>query len=101
MIGHAISVRPTRLGHGLAGTEAIRDLIIEHNEFQDCGGAALFIGDASNVAVSNNRIHAAPDAERRRKAPRDPGRTQFPYSPHLCRRGRNRSLRHRSGYAIR
>ena len=77
MIGHAISVRPTRLGHGLAGTEAIRDLIIEHNEFQDCGGAALFIGDASNVAVSNNRIHAAPDAERRRKAPRDPGRTQF------------------------
>jgi hypothetical protein len=29
------------------------------------------------------------------------GASQLRHSPHLCRRGRNRSLRHRSGYAIR
>ena len=67
--GAALSVRPTRLGHGLAEAESIRNVIIEHNEFQDRGGTALFIGGARNVAVSNNRIHAAPDAELRRKGP--------------------------------
>jgi hypothetical protein len=67
--GAALSVRPTRLGHGLAEAESIRDVTIEHNEFQDRGGTALFIGGASNVAVSHNRIHAAPDADLRRKGP--------------------------------
>ena len=62
-------MRPTRLGHGLAEAEAIRDVIIENNEFEDRAGTALFIGGASNVSVSNNRIHAAPDAELRRKGP--------------------------------
>jgi hypothetical protein len=67
--GAALSVRPARLGHGLAEAEAIRDVIIEHNEFQDRAGTALFIGGAHSVAVSNNRIHAAPSAELRRKGP--------------------------------
>jgi hypothetical protein len=67
--GAALSVRPTRLGHGLAEAEAIRDVIIENNDFEDRAGTALFIGGASNVSVSTNRIHAAPDAELRRKGP--------------------------------
>ena len=32
--GAALSVRTTRLGHGLADAEAIRDVVIENNEFQ-------------------------------------------------------------------
>ena len=67
--GAALSVRPARLGHGLAEAEAIRDVIIENNEFEDRAGTALFVGGASNVSVSNNRIHAAPDAELRRNGP--------------------------------
>jgi nitrous oxidase accessory protein NosD len=62
-------VRATRLGHGLAEAEAIRDVIIEDNDFEDRAGTALFIGGASNVAASHNRIQAAPSAERRRKGP--------------------------------
>ena len=67
--GAALSVRPTRLGHGLAEAESIRDVIIENNDFEDRAGTALFIGGASNVGVSNNRIQAAPNAELRRKGP--------------------------------
>jgi len=67
--GAALSVRLTRLGHGLAEAEAIRDVIIEDNDFEDRAGTALFIGGASNVGVSRNRIHAAPDAELQRKGP--------------------------------
>lgn len=67
--GAALSVRATRLGHGLAEAEAIRDVIIEDNDFEDRAGTAVFIGGASNVAASHNRIQAAPSAERRRKGP--------------------------------
>lgn len=67
--GAALSLRPTRLGHGLVEAEAIRDVIIADNEFQDRAGTALFLGGASNVTVSNNRVSAAPGAELRRKGP--------------------------------
>jgi hypothetical protein len=67
--GAALSVRPARLGHGLAEAEVIRDIIIEDNEFQDRAGTALFIGDASHVSVSNNRVSAALNAELRRAGP--------------------------------
>jgi len=67
--GAALSVRATRLGHRLAEVEAIGDVIIENNEFQDRAGTAVFIGGASDVSVHNNRIRAALDAGLRRKGP--------------------------------
>ncbi len=67
--GAALSVRAARLGHGLADAEAIRDVVIDDNEFQDRAGTALFVGGATNVSVSNNRIRAAADAPRRRPGP--------------------------------
>jgi hypothetical protein len=67
--GAALSVRAVRLGHGLADAEAIRDVVIENNEFQDRAGAALFVGGATKVSFTNNRITASPDAPRRRKGP--------------------------------
>jgi nitrous oxidase accessory protein NosD len=60
-------VRPARLGHGLAEAEAIRDVVVQNNEFHDRPGTALFIGGASHVSVSRNRISAALAAELRRK----------------------------------
>jgi hypothetical protein len=67
--GAALSVRAVRLGHGLADAEAIRDIVIENNEFQDRAGTALFVGGATNVSFVGNRITASPDASRRRKGP--------------------------------
>jgi hypothetical protein len=67
--GAALSVRPSRLGHGLAEAEAIRDVVVENNEFHNRPGTALFIGGASHVSVSHNRISAALAAELRRKGP--------------------------------
>ena len=67
--GAALVVRATRLGHGLAEAEAIRDVIIAGNEFQDRAGTALFVGGARNVTVRNNRITATLDAGLRRKGP--------------------------------
>ena len=64
--GAALAVRATRLGHGLAEAEAIRDVRIESNEFTDRAGAALFVGGARNVTVNHNRIQAAVGAELRR-----------------------------------
>jgi hypothetical protein len=67
--GAALSVRAVRLEHGLADAEAIRDIVIENNEFQDRAGAALFVGGATGVSIVNNRITASPDASRQRKGP--------------------------------
>jgi len=64
--GAALSVRTTRLGHGLAEHEAILDVTIENNEFTDHAGAAVFVGGAKNVTVKDNRIQAAVRAELRR-----------------------------------
>jgi hypothetical protein len=67
--GAALSVRATRIGHGLADAEAICNVIIENNEFQDRAGSALFIGGARQVDVRHNRIQAASNAELRRDGP--------------------------------
>jgi hypothetical protein len=67
--GAALSVRATRIGHGLADAEAISNVIIEDNEFQDRAGSALFIGGAHHVDVRNNRIQATSNAELRRDGP--------------------------------
>ena len=67
--GAALSVRAVRLGHDLADAEAIRDIVIENNEFQDRAGAALFVGGATGMTVRGNRIAASPDASRQRKGP--------------------------------
>jgi hypothetical protein len=67
--GAALSVRAVRLGHDLADAEAIRDIVIEDNEFQDRSGAALFVGGATGVSIVNNRITASPDASRQRRGP--------------------------------
>ncbi|MEK7674523.1 MAG: right-handed parallel beta-helix repeat-containing protein [Verrucomicrobiota bacterium] len=65
--GAALAVRSTRLGHGLAEAEAIRDVVIDNNDFQDQGGAAVFVGGARNVTLRDNRITAASGAELRGK----------------------------------
>jgi hypothetical protein len=65
--GAALTVRATRLGHGLAEVEAIRGVIIEDNEFQDRAGTAVFVGGAKDVKVTGNRIQAIAGAELRRK----------------------------------
>jgi len=65
--GAALAVRAVRLGHGLAEVGAIRDVIIENNEFQDRGGAAVFVGGARGVAIRQNTVKAAVGAELRRK----------------------------------
>jgi hypothetical protein len=67
--GAALSVRPVRLGHGLVEAEAVHEVTIENNEFRDRAGTALFLGGASGVAVSGNRITAAAGAELRRPGP--------------------------------
>jgi nitrous oxidase accessory protein NosD len=53
----------------LAEVEAIHDVIIENNEFQDRAGTVLFLGGASKVVVNNNRMIAAAGAELRRNGP--------------------------------
>ena len=63
--GAALSIRTNRLGHALADAEAIRDVIIEDNAFQDRAGAALFVGGARDVQITKNRITATPDAQPR------------------------------------
>jgi hypothetical protein len=65
--GAALAVRATRLGHGLAEVEAIRDITIEGNEFVDRAGAAVFVGGATRVTIQSNRILATAEAERRRQ----------------------------------
>ncbi|MHB8955472.1 MAG: right-handed parallel beta-helix repeat-containing protein [Pirellulaceae bacterium] len=67
--GAALSIRATRLGHSLAEAEAIRDVILENNTFQDRAGMALFVGGARNVQFTKNRITATPEAELRRNGP--------------------------------
>jgi hypothetical protein len=67
--GAALAVRATRLGHGLAEVESIRDVTIESNEFHDRAGTALFVGGASRVTVRTNRFSATADAELRRTGP--------------------------------
>lgn len=67
--GAALSVRASRIGQGLADAEAISNVIIENNEFQDRAGSALFIGGAHQVEVRHNRIQAASNAELRRDGP--------------------------------
>lgn len=67
--GAALVVRATRLGHGLAEAEAIRDVQILDNEFIDCLGAALFVGGATHVTLTDNRIHASAEADLRRTGP--------------------------------
>jgi hypothetical protein len=67
--GAALSIRASRLGHALADAEAIRDVIIENNVFQDRAGAALFVGGAQGIQVTKNRITATPDAELRTNGP--------------------------------
>jgi hypothetical protein len=64
--GAALAVRATRLGHGLAEAESIRDIVIDGNEFIDRAGAAIFVGGATNVTIRNNRVTASADAEHRR-----------------------------------
>lgn len=59
----ALTVRACRLGHGLAEAGSVRDLIIEDNDFVDNLGAAMFLGGAVNVTVSQNRIRATLQAE--------------------------------------
>jgi len=63
----ALVVRATRLGHGLAEAEAIRDVTIEGNEFTDQAGADLFVGGAKQVMIKGNRIQAAAGVELRRR----------------------------------
>ena len=65
--GAALAVRATRLGHGLAEAEAIREVVIENNDFQDRAGTAVFVGGAKNVTIRENRITAASGAELRRE----------------------------------
>jgi hypothetical protein len=67
--GAALAVRPARLGHGLAETQPVRDLVIENNEFIDRAGTAIFVGGATNVALRDNRITASATAELRRSGP--------------------------------
>ncbi len=67
--GAALAVRPVRLGHGLVDAEAVHGVTIENNEFRDRAGTALFLGGASDIAVTGNRITAAGDAELRRPGP--------------------------------
>ena len=67
--GAALAVRATRLGHGLAEAEAIRNVIVEDNTFVDRAGAAVFVGGASKVTLRGTRITAEPDAELRRRGP--------------------------------
>ena len=67
--GAALVVRATRLGHGLAEAEAIRNVIVEDNTFVDRAGAAVFVGGASKVTLRGNRITAEPDADLRRRGP--------------------------------
>ncbi|MHB1309076.1 MAG: right-handed parallel beta-helix repeat-containing protein [Limisphaerales bacterium] len=67
--GAALVVKATRLGHGVAEAESIRDVVIENNEFQDQAGVALFLGGATAVTIQKNRFTATADVERRRTGP--------------------------------
>jgi hypothetical protein len=68
--GAALSVRATRLGHGLADAEAIRDVVIENNEFQDRAGTAVFVGGATQRVDRQQPHHRiALDAGCRRNGP--------------------------------
>lgn len=64
--GAALTVRATKLGHGLAQEAAIRDVTIEGNEFTDRAGAAVFVGGAKDLTVKGNRIQAAAGTALRR-----------------------------------
>lgn len=65
--GAALMVRATRLGHGPAEAEAIRDVVIENNEFLDRAGTAIFLGGATDVTVRGNRIVASSAARLQRQ----------------------------------
>lgn len=67
--GAALVVRATRLGHGLAETEAIRGVVVEDNGFRDYPGTAVFVGGARGVTVRGNRVVVDPGTERLRKGP--------------------------------
>jgi len=64
--GAMLVVRACRLGHGLAETNVLRDIVIDHNEFTDPLGAAVFLGGATNVLVRHNQVRADAKAEWRR-----------------------------------
>jgi len=67
--GAALIVRATRLGHGLAEVEAIREVVIEQNEVRDRAGTAIYIGGASQVTLRGNTIATAPTGEPRQSGP--------------------------------
>jgi hypothetical protein len=67
--GAALAVRATRLGHGLAQTEAIRGVSVLNNEFRDQLGTAIFVGGASQVRLQSNSVHSVTTAERRSRGP--------------------------------
>jgi nitrous oxidase accessory protein NosD len=62
-------LRAAKLAHGLADAEAIRNVVIEDNDFQDRAGSAVFVGGATGVTVRSNRIVAGATTELRRKGP--------------------------------
>ncbi|MCC7376834.1 MAG: right-handed parallel beta-helix repeat-containing protein [Verrucomicrobiales bacterium] len=67
--GAALTVRAMRLGHADAAGEEIPGMMIEANEFQDRGGAAIFLGGTRGATVRGNHVMSKPDADLRRKGP--------------------------------
>lgn len=67
--GAMLVVRASRLGHGLGDPGGLQNIRIENNDFIDPAGAAVFVGGATGVIVSSNRISAAETASRLRPGP--------------------------------
>lgn len=67
--GAALRIRSTRLGYGLGTAGGIRNLEIVDNDIQDQAGVALFVGGASQVTLSGNRISASPSVALKRNSP--------------------------------
>ena len=58
--GAAIQIKGTKLGHTLAEGRGQRRIRIENNRIVDAPGAAIFVGAAQDVLISENRIEASP-----------------------------------------
>jgi len=65
--GGAIQVHATVLGHKLAAGRPITGVTIENVEIVDRPGAAIYVGGAEGVQISNVQVRSRPDAKPSRR----------------------------------
>jgi hypothetical protein len=66
--GGAIQIKGTQIGHGVAQGRGKREISLEENKIIDAPGAAIFIGAAQDVRISDTEVEVTPGAKPHRES---------------------------------